>query len=466
MPDKTLAQWIDSWRGVLEISSAGDVTVKDARRLRAEVMDVLARLAVFGSAQDKEKARVIIWEAARQTGVRPASIQPLYEAMGRGAAGGFTVPAINVRGLAYDAARAVVASVNRGGVGAFIFELARSEMGYTFQRPGEYLSVVTAAAVREGFEGPLFVQGDHYQVNATKYAAGGETRAAEIQAIKDLIEESIEAGYGNIDIDASTIVDLSKPTVKEQQRDNFTVSAELGAHVRRHEPREMTISIGGEIGEVGGQNSTPEELRAYMDGLLEELARRSPAGTTWKGPSKVSVQTGTSHGGVPLPDGTVAQVKIDFNVLREISEISRKEYGMSGAVQHGASTLPLEAFDEFPRAGASEVHLATDFQNIVYDHPAFPQDLRREMYAWLDANCADERKPGITPEQFYYKTRKKAWGPFKAQTWDVAEPARQQLRSALEAKFDILFRKLNVAGTVGVVREHVRAPEVRKKVQG
>jgi fructose/tagatose bisphosphate aldolase len=454
--EKTLTQWLETWRGALEVTPGGDVTVKDARRLRAEIMDALARVAVFGEEADRERARTIIRGVARQTGVRPASIQPLYEAMGRGAVKGFTVPAINVRGLVYDTARAVVASVNRGGVGGFIFELARSEMGYTFQRPGEYAAVVTAAAVREGFEGPLFIQGDHYQVNAKKHAAGGETRAAEIQAIKDLIAESIQAGYGNIDIDASTIVDLSKPTVKEQQRENFTISAELAAHVRKHEPADMTVSIGGEIGEVGGKNSTPEELRAYMDGFLEELARRSPAGTTWKGPSKVSIQTGTTHGGIPMADGSVAKVKIDFGVLKEISDIARKEYGMSGAVQHGASTLPLEAFDEFPRSGSAEVHLATDFQNILYDHPSFPKDLRREMYGWLEKECSDERKPDMTAEQFFYKTRKKAWGPFKKAAWDLPEATRAELRSALEAKFDVLFRKLNVLGTAAVVREHVR----------
>jgi fructose/tagatose bisphosphate aldolase len=447
----------------MDVSPAGEVVVRNAQRLRSEVMDHLVRVAVFGQEADRERARGLIREAARQVGVRPASIQPLYEAMGRGAAGGFTVPAINVRGMAYDTARAVVRSVNRAGVGAFIFELARSEGGYTHQRPGEYASVVTAAAVREGFEGPLFIQGDHYQVNAKKFAAGGETRAGELQAIKDYIVESIQAGYGNIDIDASTVVDLSKDTVREQQRDNFTTSAELAAHVRRHEPADTTVSIGGEIGEVGGRNSTPEELRAYMDGLLEELARRSPAGTTWKGPSKVSIQTGTTHGGIPLADGTIARVKIDFNVIREISDIARREYGMSGAVQHGASTLPLEAFDEFPRNGASEVHLATDFQNIVYDHPRFPKDLRGEMYAYLDKECAPERKPDMTPEQFYYKTRKKAWGPFKAAVWNLPESSREELRAALEAKFDILFRKLNVAGTVAVVREHVRAPDAVKK---
>ena len=467
MPDKTLEQCLESWRGIIEVGPQGAVIVRDRARLREEVIDSLVRLAVFSSAEsERERARVLVWEAARQSGVKPWSIQSLYDAMGRGDVKGFTTPAINLRGMVYDKARAVIRSVQRNKVGAFIFELARSEMGYTFQRCGEYATVVIAAAVKEGFEGPLFIQGDHYQVNAKKFAQGGEARATEIKALKDLILEAIAAGYGNIDIDASTIVDLSKGTVKEQQRDNFTVSAELSAHVRSLEPKGMTISIGGEIGEVGKKNSTPEEFRAYMDGLLEELGRSAPSGGKWKGPSKISVQTGTEHGGIPLPDGSVAKVSIDFDVLREITRIARSEYAMAGSVQHGASTLPAEAFDKFPGSDAAEVHLATDFQNIVYDHPAFPQELRREMYAWLDASCADERKPGITPEQFYYKTRKKAWGPFKAQTWDLPASTRQQLRSALEAKFDILFRKLNVAGTVGVVREHVRAPESKKKLPG
>jgi hypothetical protein len=198
-----------------------------------------------------------------------------------------------------------------------------------------------------------------------------------------------------------------------------------------------------------------------MDGLLEELQRLRPGA---KGPSKISIQTGTTHGGVPLPDGSVAKVKIDFGVLKEISRVARKEYGMAGAVQHGASTLPSEAFDEFPKAEACEVHLATDFQNIVMDHPVFPKELRARMYAWLDRECASERKPDMTTEQFYYKTRKKAWGPFKPQTWGLPEPVKAELRVALSAKFDLLFRKLGVVDTDRLVRERVKPIEIKKTV--
>lgn len=420
---------------------------------KGHVMDDLARRAVFSEGEEREEARRRIREAAAEAGVRTASIQPLYDAMGRGEVRGFTTPAINVRGMAYDTSRAVMRSALRNDVGAVIFELARSEMGYSHQSAVEYATVVHAAAVREGFTGPLFIQGDHYQVNAKKYAAGGATRDAEIAAIKTLIGEAIAAGYRNIDIDASTIVDLSKRTVAEQQRDNFLVSADLAAHVRTLEPAGTTISIGGEIGEVGGVNSTPEEMRAYMDGMLEDLSRRGGM----RGPSKISIQTGTTHGGIPLPDGTIAKVSIDFGVLEEISRVAREEYGMAGAVQHGASTLPLDAFDRFPRARAAEVHLATDFQNIVLDHPSFPASLRSEMDAWCDKECASERSSGQTDEQFHYKTRKKTWGPFKRQVWSLPEGTRQELRAALEAKFDILFAKLGVAGSARVVGEHVRS---------
>ncbi len=118
-----------------------------------------------------------------------------------------------------------------------------------------------------------------------------------------------------------------------------------------------------------------------------------------------------------LPDGSIAKVSVDFDTLLKLSRIARKEYGMGGAVQHGASTLPEDAFGKFVEAEAVEVHLATNFQNMLFDR--LPADLRAEMYAYLDVKSAAERKPDMTDEQFYYKTRKNAVGPFKKQTWNM-----------------------------------------------
>ncbi|PKN85785.1 MAG: aldolase, partial [Deltaproteobacteria bacterium HGW-Deltaproteobacteria-1] len=332
-----------------------DVRVLDEGRFRDKLIDDLIYTVVFSpDPGTKDAAGFLIRRGAAALGIMSSSIQMLYEAMGRKEAGGFTVPAINLRGITYDAAQAVFRAAMKGKVGPVLFEIARSEIDYTGQRPFEYTCAVTAAAVK--------------------------------------------------------LVDLSQRTIKDQQRNNFSLAAELTTMIRDLEPQGITISVGGEIGEVGGKNSTVEELQAYMDGYLEELKKR---GDALKGISKISVQTGTTHGGIPLADGTVAKVKIDFDVLQKLSETSRLKYGLAGAVQHGASTLPDEAFDRFPATGTAEIHLATGFQNMILDSSDFPNELRVKIYDYLKSNMKDEWKEKDTEEQFIYKTRKKGFGPFK-----------------------------------------------------
>src|SRR5437870_5076424 len=414
----------------------------------AQKIDQLVRDAVFADADTKSKARKEIHLEARKRSAVSSSIFPLYNAIGRGEISRrFTVPAFNIRALTYDAACALFRAAMRNEVGAFIFEIARSEIGYTEQRPSEYAACVLAAALREGFRGPVFIQGDHFQASAKKWATA-EGRAAEMKALESLIDEAIAAEFFNIDIDTSTLVDLSFPTRDEQQRANYEGTAHLTTYIRARQPKGITVSVGGEIGEVGKYNTQPDEVRAYVNGLIRLLQGQV-------GISKISVQTGTSHGGVPLPDGTIAQAKIDFNVLREVTEIGRGEYGIAGSVQHGASTLPESVFNKFPENRAVEIHLATGFQNLVLDSPSFPEDMKREIREFCFANAADERKPGETDEQFVYKTRKKALGPFKRRMWEMEDSAKQPIIGALESKFEFLMQKLAVFDTKSIVEKHV-----------
>src|SRR5262249_3920110 len=83
---------------------------------------------------------------------------------------------------------------------------ARAEISDHDQRPAEYTFVVLAAALREGWKGPVFLQGDHFQINAKKYA--GDPKS-ELNAVKQLTVEAIQSGFYNIDVDTSTLVDLS-----------------------------------------------------------------------------------------------------------------------------------------------------------------------------------------------------------------------------------------------------------------
>jgi fructose/tagatose bisphosphate aldolase len=455
---KPLEALLQLMQGTIELK--GDrVLVKNERGLPDRMNDLIDK-AVFGSAEAKAAARWLIWETAQALGIRPASIHDLYLARGRGEIQqNFTVPAMNIRMLAYDSACAALRAAHKLQVGAVIFEIARSEIGYTDQRPGEYAATLLAAAIKEGHRGPLFIQGDHFQINAKKYAADP---AAELKTVQDLIAEAVPAGFLNIDIDTSTLVDLSKPTITEQQRANFELCAQLSRFVRSKEPQGATVSIGGEIGEVGGKNSTIEEMRAFMDGYNQSLSGSTLAplrGAVRVGMSKISIQTGTSHGGVVLPDGKLADIAIDFDVLKRLGQAARESYQLGGAVQHGASTLPENAFSKFVDCQAVEVHLATAFQTMVFDHPAMPVELRLKMIEWVKVNAADERKASDTVEQFIYKSRKKAIGPFKREMWSLPAETRAAMSRTLEDRFTFLYKQLNVNDTEAIVEKFIHPIE-------
>ena len=195
-----------------------------------------------------------------------------------------------------------------------------------------------------------------------------------------------------------------------------------------------------------------------MDGFNSTLASK---GKGLKGISKISVQTGTSHGGVPLPDGTVAKVKLDFDTLKNLSRVAIDEYGISGAVQHGASTLPPDAFGKFPETATSEVHLATEFQNMIYENSLFPKDFKNEIYEFLRKTYSSERKEGETDEQFIYKTRKNGLGVFKERFWNLPIDIRNKIGEELEVKFDFLFKKLNVIHSKEIIKKTINPVKVQ-----
>ncbi len=432
--------------------------------------------------ENNEGAAKEIRKRADAQGIKLASTHDLYKARAKNRWDGFSVPAFNIRTLTFDTARAIFRQVLKKEVGAFIFEIARSEIGYTNQKMSEYVTVILAAAMKEGFKGILFFQGDHFQIKAEKFF-DEKQKNEEISAVKKLIKESIEAGAYNIDIDCSTLVELKEKDLKKQQKYNFELTALLTFYIRRLEPKNITISIGGEVGEIGGKNSTPEELKVFIEGYNEEIKKFDKVEREFhslshlpesqrrveknecssirflrklgiEGLTKIAVQTGATHGGIVLPSGELKRVDIDFETLKKLSEEARK-YGMGGAVQHGASTLPEEYFNRFLEAGAVEVHLATAFQNIVYDSPYFPAELNEKISNWLKKEAISERKPDDgTEEQFLYKTRKKALGPFKKEIWGIPQKDKDKISEELEKKFAVIFEKLGVEHTVGLINKY------------
>lgn len=399
-------------------------------------IDSLIHASVFNpSEEEKAIARKEIRMLAKQRGIYPASIHDIYMQYGRGELKGFTVPAFNVRNLTYDFSRLIFRLMKEKKVGYAIFEIARGEVGYTGQSHDEYATTVLAAAIAEDYVGPVYIQADHTQFSAEKYTLDPQGQE---EILKKFIKSAIDAGFYNIDIDASTLVDLKKTDLEEQQKENAHMTAALTDYIREIEPKGVTVSVGGEIGHIGGKNSTGDEYEAFMK--LVKSQQKSSIGL-----SKVSVQTGTSHGGTVLPDGTIKQAVVDFSVIESIGKIAKEKYGMGGVVQHGASTLPTTLFHRFPEVGTLEIHLATGFQNIIFEH--MPDELKKEIYAWLDTNCAGERKEGQTDDQFYYKTRKKANGPFKEKIWNMDAPYKVVVMDALEKEVRLILHELKMENT-------------------
>ena len=113
------------------------------------------------------------------------------------------------------------------------------------------------------------------------------------------------------------------------------------------------------------------------------------------------------------------------------------------------------------RGGRKKLYLATQFQNIVYD--CLPSPLKDEIYAWLHKNCSDEKRPEQTEDQFIYKTRKKALGPFKRQVYSLPRGIKNKISSALEEEFSFLFEKLSLNDTRVFVERYVKPTRVERK---
>ncbi len=430
------------------------VAILDENKLKSTLIDQLIEQAVFGEPEVKPGARWLIWEIAQEMGIYPSSIHPYYMARGRKLIPlDRTVPAMNIRGLTYDTAQALFEVALETKSQAFIIELARGEMLYTDQSPAEFTTSILAGAIKVGYEGPVFIQGDHFQLKSKQPAV---PEAGEVEKISHLIEQAIEAGFYNIDIDASTLVNLSAAKVSDQQAANIRYTKEFLNQIRSLEPAGVTISVGGEIGHIGGKNSTLEDFTVFMTGLNQAKEVT--------GISKISIATGTSHGGVVNPDGSMADVAVDFDLIDQITQKATSGYSIAGAVQHGASTLPEEWLSKFPAAHAAEIHLATGFQNLIFDHESFPEELKTNMYSWLDEHHQAEKEKGWTDAQFHYKLRKKTWGNFKSELWHLPQETRNAFKQTLSAKFKTIFEALNISDSQELINEHTPTIPIHKEI--
>src|SRR5260370_9434215 len=107
----SVQELIQGTRQVIDLN--GGMRVTDPAALRGETIDRLVHTAVFGEGDVQAAARWLIWEAGWDVGIQSASIDSLYQARAREEDDSLTVPAMNVRALAYNFPRPIVVAAKR-----------------------------------------------------------------------------------------------------------------------------------------------------------------------------------------------------------------------------------------------------------------------------------------------------------------------------------------------------------------
>lgn len=434
--------------------------VIDEGILRNRDVDYLARESAFSANIDvKKSASRLLMEVGEGIGIHSSSMHDLYQARKEGKVlVKATVPANNIRGMAFDTIKTAfdVAIKHNGFV---IFEIAKSEIGYTKQPLYEYSAQVYAAAIKAGYKGKIFMQLDHAQYDKVRYF-GFKGKSADPegarQEIVDLVDQAIDARVYNIDVDPSSLMiagnlkkqDATNPELKEigaydleeltkedalnhlsdeeillRQTFNIRETAYLTNYIRNKEKTlglPLTIAIGGEDMHVD-QNvlSTGRSVKLFAGALEDALDKLGVA--KGKGVTKISVQSGTGHGGITIAGvpGDKGAVKIDMATLQEITALAEAgELGstIAGVVQHGASTVPEEYFSEFSENDVIEVHLATGYQNqqlkaILEHNPMLYQKINESMVKsklWDNKGELGEIKKAI--QKYLANYYKKAYG--------------------------------------------------------
>lgn len=229
---------------------------------------------------------------------------------------------------------------------------------------------------------------------------------------------------------------------REQQRESAKVYAALNEFARAEATRIFgtpDIGLGSEVGEVGKKNTTLGQALAFLD-LVKEIL--DPKGI--KDSDALSLQTGASHGGVidPATGKPLKKTDIDFQTHRAVSRAIRTErYGYkAGPIQHGASTLSDPLMRLFPDYEVAEIHLATEFANLLLYTGIFgePTIVGTKLYVPTGTVVTDEMKRslietaiGKDPED--EDARQQLFTNLQVVEMPHAEPAlRQQVLEAIK----------------------------------
>jgi hypothetical protein len=424
------------------------VKIVDPHRLRTERIDPLVYNGVF---HESERLRYflcwLIRRAAAGMAIYPASAQVLYAAAARGRLRRFTAPAVSLRAMTYDAARACFRAAKQTGCGAMVLDLGRNATEGPAQSPVEYATCVLAGAIREGYEGPVFLQADYLR---ERRAPDDDEQGDELARFEDLAEEALGAGFFNLDLDTSDLEDLGIPDPSEQERASCAYAARLAAFVRKTEPAGVDTNLGVRMKSHGDSAHLAQRFRAFMGGFATEFTDR--AGHV----------TGIGKLGLEIRGAD------ELGMVRDLAEVARREYALATGVSCHGAPVPDELLAELPRLSIVEVDMGARYEELVLHHPAFPARLRDAMADWIDRTYGAVRGPGQDRASFRLQLRMTALEAFKRQMWDLPPESKDPVMADLQRTLVADLKRLEVEDTIHLTLANVNIQdtELPRPVEG
>lgn len=427
---------------------ANRVEIIDPHRLRTERIDPLVYNAVF---HDSERLRYflcwLIRRAAAGMSIYPASAQGLYAAAARGQVRRFTAPALSLRVMTYDAARACFRAAKQSGCGAMVLDLGPNATEGPAQSPVEYATCLLAGAIREGYEGPVFLQADYLR---ERRAADEADQRDEFDRFQNLAEEALGAGFFNLELDTSALEDPLAPDPREQERASCADAARLAAFVRKTEPPGVDTNLGVKMRGRGDSEHVARRLRAFMEGFASEFADRAGSVT---GIGKLSLDLRSAD---------------ELGASRDLAEVARREYNLATSVSWGGAPLPEALFAELTRFPVVEAHLGTRYEDLVLNHPGFPAPLRDAMSDWIDKTYGTIRGAEQDRASFQQQLRMPALERFKREMWDLPPESKDPIMADLQRTLLADFKRLDVEDTIHAVLANINIQdtELPRPVEG
>lgn len=414
---RMMSELNDTIKHTLQIKRGG-VEILNPEVARGVLTDRLIFNAVFHSeTQIKATSRWLIKAIGQSLNIFSSSTHGLQNILNPPARKKMKTPVLQTPHLSYDIARAVFQAIQKHHMGPVIFELGESSMESENQSPGEFSATIFAAAIREEYQGPIFIQAHHIQVNTESFQRAPDK---EIQKLKNLIIESIATGIYNLWINGFSISHSPQTRQVKTQNPSSQLLAVATDIIRLHEPKNLDISIGGGVKVSGDSKTFEKDIISFLDEYRENLQK---IGENINGISKISFQ--------PFEE-----------IPTEIHLMLMNHYGLNGRVPLNSSNFSKEVLEDFSGIGGMEFPLNMPFHSLFIDHADLPENIRKTLIGSLS-------NPSISTNNAIKKT-----------LWTLPDTLRENIRNQFVEKIIFFFKTFKTTNALEDLQRNTPNPKI------